>query len=186
MNFKDVWDSIQKTGGATFSMNTGELNPTVGFAVGQQGGNKIVPLPTTFEEFMDTVRSYLAFEARNLDADIFTDFMGFWVNDGKLVIDTVKVLSNLLNAIENGVDNRQLSIFDLQDKKVIQLFNAELKKGNWYIVGKDKVRYDGHEENNEIFCFYNEFKSLHMYSYKALRASKIQEYVKIDHLIANK
>ena len=121
MNFLNVYNCIVENGGATYNIVTGELNPTSGYMVAQKGFEKVFDFYPNYNVFSEQVRSYLIKEI--LDQIICRSdiYLGFWLKDGKIYFDIVDRIMDRDTAIREGRRNQQLSIYDANEKKDIEV-----------------------------------------------------------------
>lgn len=120
MNLINVFNSIQENGGATYNMNTSELNPSTGYIVALVGFEKVIEkIPQTFANFQDVLLPYLdrkVWDAIGGREDIY---LGFWINDGKLYLDLVERIEDRFDAIKEGWKRGQIAIWDAKTKEEI-------------------------------------------------------------------
>ena len=121
-NFMRVFESVQKNGGATFNVETGELNPTHGYMVSLHGHEVRYTIPRNLNEFQNIVINYFAKKSKFLKDVLDTEwFVGFWINDNQLFCDIVRLVTNKKQAIALGKENKQIGIFDNVNKRTIFL-----------------------------------------------------------------
>ena len=127
MNFMNVFDSVNKTGGASYNVMTSELNPTTGYMVSFIGYEKVLDKkPTTYNEFSDIMRDY--FTSRVWDAIITIPnlFIGLWTDEktGKFYIDLSQNEPSFEMALELAIDRKQLAIYDCEKGKSFNFADA--------------------------------------------------------------
>lgn len=130
-NLKQFSAAIQLNGGATFNINTGE-EPTSGTAVALHGHEKIVNFLTESpSEILDIINySVKGFIKDNAELLAEEDHnIGGWIDSetGKLYLDVVEVIHNRETAIRTAVANRQIAVYDLDNKEE---FRIELVEQN--------------------------------------------------------
>lgn len=121
LNFLQVYTSLVETGGATYNYNIPELNPTAGFVVALQGHEKTYPIPANVNRFQDVVTDYLNAEVTAILQDSRNYFLGFWIEKDLLYVDIVEVIDDQLEAIQAGIERKQLAIYDNAKKESIYL-----------------------------------------------------------------
>ena len=122
MNFKHLWESLKNSGGASYNVNTGELNPTTGYMVATKGHEQKFSIPATFEEFKNYVRVFL-FDRNTFDVLVDNEnaFVGCWKHDNELYIDVVYNVKEFEEAYSRGFDNEQIAIYDCAKKRDITI-----------------------------------------------------------------
>jgi hypothetical protein len=122
MNFTDVFRSIQETGGASFNVNTGDLNPTTGYMV-SIGNNfeRKFSIPITFDDFRVIFRAYMADHWDDLLTGSWDLYIGFWIHEGKLYVDLVENIKDELEAYQLGASRNQIAIHDCKAKQDIKI-----------------------------------------------------------------
>lgn len=122
MNLINVFNSIKETGGATYNMNTSELNPKTGYIVSLIGYEKIVDkIPQTFNEFQDIVLNYLQKKVWDILANSEMIYLGFWVHNNKLVIDLSERFETRQGALLTAYERNQQGVWDAAQSKTIYL-----------------------------------------------------------------
>lgn len=116
-NVTEVFKSIQETGGASYNIATGVLNPNTGWMVSTSGNEKKIKPPTDIVSFMNEVNQYLRSLSPNgtLRIDILTNeslYLGFWIHEGELYMDISEWYEWFTEAVQVGVTNNQLAIWD--------------------------------------------------------------------------
>lgn len=121
MNFKNVFKSIQETGGASFNLDTGELNPTKGYmvSVSKDYERKFV-IPTNFADFATIFNSYMLDHWERLIEGAGT-FVGFWIYDRHLFLDLAENIADFEEAYQKGFDREQIAIYDCAKKRDITI-----------------------------------------------------------------
>ena len=116
MNIKNFIKQTITDGGCTYSINSGEINPSSGFAVAMEHRELIVnELGLTSDKLL---RSYID---SNLDVLSSNNcYLGSWKSshNGKDIyyLDCVEVIADRDDAIKCGIDNNQLAIYDLENE----------------------------------------------------------------------
>lgn len=124
MNFLQVFDSINNTGGASYNIHTGELNPRDGFMVGLPNVEKKVPVPATLNDFQNVVVQYVL-EFRDAWKQPHKPvFLGFWIHNDELVIDFSERVDTIGEAYVMAIDRNQVAIYSNKDKVALKVLNA--------------------------------------------------------------
>jgi hypothetical protein len=114
-NLKDFIKATIDNNGATYNLNTGELNPTSGYFVGLKGNEKIIGL----DNYTKDVQTYVLANSTKLsDKD---NYLGSWINEDEIVLDIAVRVDSLDKAIKLGKENEQSAIYDASNKVVIWL-----------------------------------------------------------------
>jgi len=115
-NLKEFIKSTDENNGATFNLNTGELNPTKGYFVALKRQELKVKYNNPINEI---VQKYVL--KNSIDLSDNNTFVGSWIEDGLLYLDVVVMLEDKEEAIKLGQQNEQLAIYDASTKQVITL-----------------------------------------------------------------
>lgn len=117
-NFIDTFWAIKAKGGASFNLETGELNPPVGYMVAIPNFELIVSIPDNLNKFLDILHHYLTKEVID---KIYNEnlYLGFWEHEGNLYIDLAEHVGNINEALELGRLNKQKAIYDIVGEKDI-------------------------------------------------------------------
>ena len=118
-NFIRVFESIQKTGGASFCLHTGELNPPTGYMVSEEGNEMKFAIPKTLNKFQDIVIQYMLKKSKAFVFESPDEYLGFWIDNNQLYIDISRRFENKQSAIGYGRINNQIAIFDNANKQSI-------------------------------------------------------------------
>jgi hypothetical protein len=118
MNLTDFTQAIKDNGGASYNLNTGELNPNKGYFVGLKGFEKVVPLSSVASSVATFIKEN-GFELSNPNK-----WVGAWINDDKLVLDVSIRVDTLCEARELALTNRQIALYDAQNDDVITIPNS--------------------------------------------------------------
>jgi hypothetical protein len=123
MNFGLIFDSIINSNGASYNLHTRELNPSTGFMVAIPGFEKEYDIPTDLNKFQDIVTSYTI--NRDMWDKILSNpegiYLGFWLNEGKLVIDLAENIRDMGTAYHEGFERNQIAIYDCANKHDIKI-----------------------------------------------------------------
>lgn len=128
MNFHNVWQSIQNTGGASYNLSTAEMNPTTGYMVALKGVEQIYPVPSTMDEFKNILQDYLKGTKLHTILSNRELFVGFWIDEGKLYVDLSEIVITQRDAIEKAKENEQRAIYDCAGKEVLYIVSASTDK----------------------------------------------------------
>jgi hypothetical protein len=127
-NFKDLWKLVQKTGGGTFQINTGELNPRHGYGLSLPGYEFKTHVPQNWEDFRFTINRYLKtactqnyIKPIQAIGDSPALYLGLWTHGGVMYCDLTEVVTNKTIAIKQGRKRKQIAIWDNKNQKEIKL-----------------------------------------------------------------
>ena len=108
---------ILKNGGATLDFMGEIKNFDFGYMVSKKGTDLVIDFDTLNDYTLHAIiRGYMY--------NVFgsqVDFVGLWLDNGKLYFDVSALVRDFDNAIQLGKDNEQLAIFDNENKQVITL-----------------------------------------------------------------
>lgn len=114
-NLREFIQATKQNNGATFNLNTGELNPGSGYFIGLKGGS----VSKNRKDNSDLIQQFVLKNSFQLsDKD---NFLGSWVEDGEIYLDVVVRVTELKEAIKIGLKNEQIAIYDASKKEVITL-----------------------------------------------------------------
>lgn len=116
---KQIWASIEETGGASYCFQTGVLNPVNGYFASVKGKEFKCMLPDSFKAFKAIVKLYIG--VNNGIFDTPNTYIGFWVEKGVLYIDLSKHFLNPDKGIKFGIENKQKAIFNCVTKQSIYI-----------------------------------------------------------------
>lgn len=122
-NLSAMYDLIMLNGGASYQIETGEINPSDGYMVSLQGYESIVDVPIGMNEWQSAVLSYLLKRVKRIDesSDItlvgllvenIDLYLGAWLKDNKLFFDISQKVPDYETAIKLGNERNQIAIFD--------------------------------------------------------------------------
>jgi len=112
-NLKEFISKTKKDKGATYNLETGEINPKSGYFVGIKGTEyKLGNEAKDIQNFV--LMNSVHLSDRN-------NFVGSWVENGLLYLDIVVMFDSLKEAKKEGVNRGQLAIYDANNKNVIEL-----------------------------------------------------------------
>lgn len=106
-------EALHKTGGFTYSITTGELNPTRGFIVAvDKAKEKIVTNAIRYKKtaIVQEVKSYISSHIDDLNQKEF--FLGAWMEKGNLYLDIVERYTSRRIAEAMCIKRDQLAYFD--------------------------------------------------------------------------
>lgn len=121
MNLINVFNSIEKNGGATYNINTGELNPSEGYMVSLVGFEKATKIPENLNEFQNIMSAYLdkkVWDQLAISEDIY---LGFWIDGDTFYVDLSEKFEFKEWAITIGYNRNQKAIWDANKKETIYL-----------------------------------------------------------------
>ena len=103
-------------GGATFNLNTGQLDFNKGFGVSLEEHEQVFLKDEYSDEDLKKFLSKHIELLYDLDLEL-----GGWIEGDKVYLDITEVVEDKNEAIEKGVNRNQLAIFDFENKEVIDL-----------------------------------------------------------------
>lgn len=128
MNLQTFFRDTINNGGSSFNLLTGEYNPNDGFMVAIKGHELQIPV----ESFNHKVLSdYIKKNADLLISGITDDkFVGSWVEDGIVYLDCSVKFERIVPALEAGIAQGELAIWDNKDKYSISCtqYNLDFHK----------------------------------------------------------
>ena len=110
---KKLINEIIKNGGATLTSTLESAELKNGYMVSEVGAEKVFGLDKV-EEIEKTLIEY----AEKITSN---EYVGAWVDDGKLYIDISKHYKSKKQALRVGADNKQLAIFDIANAESIYI-----------------------------------------------------------------
>ncbi len=116
MNLKNFFNSTIQNGGASYNINTGELNPDKGYFVAVPKFHLEIPF-STFNE--DSVADYVSKYGFTLTAE--HTFVGSWIENNTVHLDVTEQLFDKRIAVTLGLQRNQLAVFDAFEGKTISL-----------------------------------------------------------------
>jgi uracil DNA glycosylase len=115
MSILNFCEAIRMNGGASYNLNTGELNPAHGFMVSIKGFEVTVPfIPETVE---NVVKLYMKGTINELIKDGI--MLGAWIHQGFLILDLSVLVETAEEASALCEKNEQQAYFDNVNKKSI-------------------------------------------------------------------
>lgn len=141
MNIEVLKNEIIKNGGFTIDSEYKKINKKNGFMVSILGMEKTFSI-NNINEIEKTIKEY-----QNYIKNKKNMYIGAWLDNDIIYIDISKHVEKKQNAINLGIKNKQLAIYDIKNNKSIELLK------NVYIV------YAYNKVNNDI-QYIKEFTSL--------------------------
>lgn len=143
MNLFKIFESIQVNGGATYNLHDDTLNPTEGYICAFLGYEQTVSIPANVNQLSDIIHQYLNADRLKKINESPYNRLGFWIYDGKLVIDISEHIINYGWALRKGFQRNQKAIWDCASNAEIVLQPLDYKYGDqqWDGAGK-KVSND--------------------------------------------
>lgn len=115
MSLLKFCESIRTNGGASYNINTGELNPSTGFMVSKKGFELKVPYSPDLIE--NIVKLYIhGFIKELLCEDVF---LGGWTYNDHLFLDVSVLVNTRDEAIALSLINDQVAYFENHGKKEV-------------------------------------------------------------------
>jgi hypothetical protein len=123
-NLKMLYHSMRKTGGGSFQINSGNLNPDTGYSVSIKGYEARFPIPENFKDFKDQMNTYLyCFNYPDNPMQKICNtldlYIGLWVHENMLYYDLSVIITNLCDAIKLCKSQNQLAFYDNKKKRTI-------------------------------------------------------------------
>ncbi len=116
MNLQQFFNETLSNNGASYSILTGELNPTNGYFVSLANKGVTVDLNNF------TQKDIVVFISENYDTlSQENHFIGSWISEGIVYLDVTVQVTDKRNALELGYRNGQQAIYDANVGKVIDL-----------------------------------------------------------------
>ena len=109
---------VISNGGASYNINSGELNPTNGYLVSIADAEKKI---RNFDG--DDLKNYILKNAELLSVE--NVFLGGWVHKGEIYLDCSQRIVNKHEAITKGMRRNQLAIWDAEKEESIFLPAAQ-------------------------------------------------------------
>lgn len=113
INEKFLKNELIKKGGLTLNKNLEVLTKKEGYIATYQNSEKTF----AFNELAQLKNEILK-RAENIKKD---EFIGLWVDNNIIYLDTSIILDNKTECLEFAKDNRQIAIFDLKENKSLYL-----------------------------------------------------------------
>ena len=134
-NLKDIIKQGIKNGGFTKNAYMEDITEKKGYIVSIEGFEKIYHINGDISEIEKDVINYI-----NIIKNKRNHYIGLWVDDDKIYLDLSKHYKNKEKAVINGINNKQLAIYDIANNKSIPLTK------NTYIVyyynkAKNDIQY---------------------------------------------
>jgi len=108
--------------GGTFQVTDGiirDVSRESGYSVGLNG--------TTIKPDELTVDFLIEFATDNN-----SEFIGYWLHDGVIYVDTIAIVDDLANALFLAVDNRQLSIYDFSTDSCFDVGSNQVDEKSYF------------------------------------------------------
>lgn len=115
-NPEEFLDFAIKEGGATIDPRTGRAYTGTGHAVATHGAEARIPLT---EATPEAIRGYVAENLQGLSPE--NRYVGAWVDDGDIVLDTTEIVPGREEALQVGARNRQEAIFDIETGELVSV-----------------------------------------------------------------
>lgn len=116
MNLQQFYSETLQNGGASYSILSGELNPTNGYFVSI--ANKGITVDVN-DFNQKVVADFISENAIQLNQAKY--FVGSWIEKGIVYLDITVQVTDKRNALELGYRNGQQAIYDANVGKVIDL-----------------------------------------------------------------
>ena len=126
MKINEIKEKVLKNGGITLTSDLKESEIKEGYYISIIGYEKII----NFEDLKEYIEIYQNKLLKN-------EFIGLWYNDNKLYIDITSHLQDKKRAIQKGIKNKQLAIYDVKNKK-----DVDLLKDTYILYKYNKLNND--------------------------------------------
>ena len=140
-------EKIIKNGGATLTRELEEAQDTRRYVVSVYGQEQVFKL-NQLEELEKAVLSY----AKSIKKGYY---IGLWINDNKIYLDISTSFDRKNQAMEFGVNNKQIAIFDTKENKSLDViydkFYTIVDTKNKYLSDMNIASFDSLEEVASFF-----------------------------------
>lgn len=140
-------EKIIKNGGATLTRELEEAQDAKRYVVSVYGQEKVFKL-NQLEELEKAVLSY----AKGIKKGYY---IGLWINDNKIYLDVSTSFDRKNQAMQFGVNNKQIAIFDTKENKSLDViydkFYTIVDTKNSYIPDMNIASFDSLEEVANFF-----------------------------------
>lgn len=119
--YKTLFKSIIQSNGASFNFQTGEINPITGYMVALEDFEYDYRIPECAHELADIVLDYVATPIVYNKIKKPFIYIGFWINEGRLIVDLSENIMDRETAMAKGLERNQLAIYDCLDKQDIKI-----------------------------------------------------------------
>lgn len=127
MKIENIKNELLKNGGITFNKDLTSASNKNGYYVSIIGYEKIIKI----EELEKTIKEYQQKLLKN-------EYIGLWIDNNKIYIDISKHYTDKKRAIESGIKNKQIAIYDI------------LNNNNIYLLKDTYILYKYNKINNDI------------------------------------
>jgi hypothetical protein len=114
MNLIKLLSVAEANKGATYNVNTGEINPSEGYMVATEGNEFVSGMLT-----QDVVQNYV-----NSHSSLLCEpnrYLGIWWDGMNWVLDVAEIFEEKRNAIFFGIVRNQLAIWDNTNRREITI-----------------------------------------------------------------
>lgn len=140
-------EKIIKNGGATLTRELEEAQDTRRYVVSVYGLEKVFKL-NQLEELEKAVLSY----AKDIKKGYY---IGLWINDNKIYLDVSTSFDRKNQAMEFGINNKQIAIFDTKENKSLDViydkFYSIVDTKNQYLSDMNIASFDNLEQVANFF-----------------------------------
>lgn len=123
MNYKAIFKSIKETNGAYYNTHTKELNPIAGYMIPLLGYDRNYRIPDSYNELSNIIHDYITHKPvwDEINAYPLELFVGFWINNNRLIIDLSQNVIDRETAMAYGLERNQIAIYDCLNKADIKI-----------------------------------------------------------------
>lgn len=131
-NLKEIIKKGISNGGFTKNAYMEDISEKKGYIVSIEGFEKIYNIDVNIEEIEADVLDYIKIIQSKKHL-----YVGLWVSDDKIYLDLSKHYKNKEKAVINGINNKQLAIYDIAKDESIPL-----TKNTYIVYHYNKVKND--------------------------------------------
>lgn len=140
-------EKIIENGGATLTRELEEAQDTKRYVVSIYGKEQVFNL-NQLEELEKAILSY----AKDIKKGYY---IGLWINDNKIYLDVSTSFDRKNQAMEFGINNKQIAIFDTKENKSLDViydkFYTIVDTKNQYLSDMNIASFDSLEEVANFF-----------------------------------
>lgn len=144
-------------GGFTIDGNFKPIQEKTGFMVSMYGYEKIYPLNGSYKALESDIIKYQAIikNYKNL-------YIGLWIDNGLIYLDISKHYSSKKRAIQAGIQNDQLAIYDIKKGESIDLTKKTYILYRYNALNQDITYIEEFLNLDELKSMFN-IKNIHQY-----------------------
>ena len=131
-NLKEIIKQGIKHGGFTKNEYLQDITEKKGYIISIEGYEKIYQMTSDISEIEKDIIDYI-----NIIKNKKHLYIGLWVDDDKIYLDISKHYKSKEKAVLNGINNKQIAIYDVANKK-----SLPLTKKTYIVYHYNKVKND--------------------------------------------